>query len=90
MVRASSWLAMMASRMSLPIRWLVKPTIFSLFCGGETIEESLSVIKKLAENGVDTVLDYAAENQQSKEQIKAVMEEIRRTMDLAVENINVP
>jgi len=90
MVRVSSWLAVVAPRLRIPVRWLVKPTIFSLFCGGETIEESIRVIEKLAENSVDTVLDYAAENQESEEQIQAVMEEIRRTMDLAAENRNVP
>ncbi len=80
LVRLSGKLANLAIYLKFPVRWIVKPTIFSHFCGGETIEESRNVIERLAKFKVKSVLDYAAENQESDDQIESVIYEIRRTM----------
>ena len=90
LVQLSGKLANLAIHLKIPVRWIVKPTIFSHFCGGETIEESRNVIDRLSKFKVESVLDYAAENQESDDQIESVMHEIRRTMDLAKETTSVP
>ena len=83
-------MANLAIYLKLPVGWIVKPTIFSHFCGGETIEESRDVIDRLAKFKVESVLDYAAENQESDDQIESVIYEILKTIDLAKENNAVP
>src|SRR5688572_10892956 len=45
----------------LPVKFLVKPTIFQQFCGGETISECTEAINKLAESHIGTILDYSVE-----------------------------
>ncbi len=90
LVRLSGKLANLAIHLKIPVRWIVKPTIFSHFCGGETIEESRNLIDRLSKFNVESVLDYAAEIQESDDQTESVIHEIRRTMDLARETTSVP
>ena len=45
----------------LPIKGIVKNTLFAQFCGGENIEECSQVSGRLAEYGVGTILDYSVE-----------------------------
>src|SRR4051812_24105717 len=47
-----------AVNIGLPIKGLIKATIFKQFCGGETIEECNATIKNLASGNVGTILDY--------------------------------
>jgi proline dehydrogenase len=83
-------LANLGIKMNLPLGWLVRPTVFSHFCGGETLGESCSVIGHLAKFRVKTVLDYAAENQSSDKNVERVMRQTLKTIDFASNNPNVP
>ncbi len=89
-VKIAGILANLGIRFNLPVKWLVKPTIFDHFCGGERLEESRELINFMAKFNVRCVLDYAAENQKSEDEIQAVINEIIRTMDFAVNNPSVP
>ena len=61
---AGSWLTKVALGLHLPIKGVVKATIFRQFCGGETIEESLGTAARLAKSGVGTILDHSVEGQE--------------------------
>lgn len=57
------------------IRWkvpfvksLVRNTIFSQFVGGESLQETIPVVDKLAAYGVHTILDYGVEGKENSEQ----------------------
>ncbi|MFO7922840.1 MAG: proline dehydrogenase family protein [Bacteroidales bacterium] len=89
-VKISGIFATIGIRFKVPVRWLVKPTIFSHFCGGETLDECKTVVEHLARFKVHSILDYAAEDQDSEEEIKSVMDEIIRTMDFATSQSYVP
>jgi proline dehydrogenase len=90
LVEIAGVLANLGIKLNLPLGWLVRPTVFSHFCGGETLDESRSVIEHLAKFKVNTVLDYAAENQSSDENVQRVMHETLKTIDFASKNPNVP
>lgn len=90
LVRVAGIIASLVIRMKLPHGWLIRPTVFSHFCGGETLEESGGVINHLAEFRVRSVTDYAAENKNSDDEIEAVMKEVLRTIDFAAGNPFVP
>jgi proline dehydrogenase len=84
------WISAMATglvkfafRLNLPIKGAVRATAFSHFCGGETIEETESVMDKLWKFRVGTILDYSVEGEKSEKGFDATTEEILRTLDEA-------
>lgn len=83
LVRIGPHLASVALKLRLPVRSLIKKTIFGQFCGGETIEECRVRIQELANNGIGAILDYACEGVHSEEDFDHVVEETKRTIDLA-------
>lgn len=67
-------------KLGLPIKGLMKQTMFGHFCGGETIQESIVACKKLAEFGVETLLDLSVEGKGDEESFERTTEEIYQTM----------
>lgn len=80
----------LAFRLRLPIKGLVKKTIFAEFCGGETIEECEPTILKLGESNIGTILDYSVEGKSSEQVFESTKAEIYRTITRAKEDENVP
>lgn len=56
-----------ALSIKLPIQPLIKKTIFKQFCGGETQEETLPLIKLMYTKNVHSVLDYSVEGKETEE-----------------------
>lgn len=61
MVSMGSWLTKISLKFHLPVKGLIKRTIFQQFCGGETREECIPVMERMIESRVHTVFDYASE-----------------------------
>ncbi len=59
----NSFISFMAS-VGFPVNWIVKPTVYKQFVGGETISECVPVVKKLAGKGVRSILDYSVEGKE--------------------------
>jgi proline dehydrogenase len=74
----------------LPIKGLVKKTIFKQFCGGETIEECVAAINYLKNNGVGAILDYSVEGKYEIEDFDRTAQEIIKTIEAASKNPNIP
>ena len=74
----------------LPIKYLIKKTIFKQFCGGEAIEECEDTIKKLALGRVGTILDYSIEGEQEEEVFDATCKEILKTIQKATSDNRIP
>ena len=49
----------------LPVRNIVKKTIFRQFCGGENIKDCNDKINHLSEFGIGTILDYSVEGKEN-------------------------
>lgn len=49
----------------LPLKFMIKNTVFKIFCAGETIEEAFSLIKLLDKYHVRSVLDYVSEGEKT-------------------------
>jgi proline dehydrogenase len=79
-----------AMKMGLPIKSLIKATIFNHFCGGETIEECDTTIKKLYKGGVGTILDYSVEGEEEEHIFDATRDEIIKTIKRAAGDKAVP
>ncbi len=67
----------------LPIKSIIKATIFNHFCGGETIEESTKTITDLSKAGVGTILDYSVEGEDEEKVFDTTAHEIIKTIDKA-------
>lgn len=79
-----------AMKIGLPIKSLIKATIFKHFCGGETIEECDTTIKKLYKGGVGTILDYSVEGEEEEHIFDATCDEIIKTIKRAAGDKAVP
>jgi proline dehydrogenase len=76
--------------LGLPIKGLIRATIFKQFCGGETIEECTSTITTMWQSRVGTILDYSVEGKVSAEDFEATTNEIIATITKATGNEAIP
>ncbi len=74
-----------AMAIKLPIKRIIKRTIFKQFCGGETITECTSTIYKLEKAGVGTILDYSIEGEEEEKVFDHTAKEVIDTIKKAVE-----
>ncbi|WP_183560511.1 proline dehydrogenase family protein [Mucilaginibacter sp. SP1R1] len=79
-----------AIKIGLPIKSLIKATIFKHFCGGETIAECNNTIKNLHSGGVGTILDYSIEGEDDEVVFDNTRDEIIRTIVRAATDKAVP
>ncbi|WP_162426810.1 proline dehydrogenase family protein [Pontibacter pudoricolor] len=73
----------MALKLGLPVKGLIRKTIYKHFCGGETVHEAQTIVARLAAAKVHTVLDYAAEAQTDEAGFDMVRDEILGNIALA-------
>ena len=74
----------------LPIKGLVKSTVFKQFCGGETEQACLPVINRMAEKGIYSILDYSVEGKESEADFNAAMKKKLELVSFAKEKEQIP
>ena len=80
-----------AIKAGLPVKGIIRATIFEQFVGGETLEETAPVAKKLSGYNVRVILDYGVEGGESGEAaFDRAMEEFIRVIDYAATQPNIP
>src|SRR5438045_5616255 len=84
--RITPWLI----RRGLPVKGLIRRTIFEQFVGGESLEETAKVAKKLGEYGVQVILDYGVEGGHSEQEFDHATDEFIRVIEYAATQPNVP
>lgn len=72
--------------MGLPIKGIVKHTLFKQFCGGETIEECEATIQQLAKFNIGTILDYSVEGVKNEKWFDSTTQETIETIEKAAKN----
>lgn len=90
MVKFGKWATNIALKLRLPIKGIIKRTIFRQFCGGESIKESSKASLELAERNVRTILDYSVEGKTAEADFDATVAEIVRTVEAGKDNANIP
>ncbi len=73
----------LAFKVKAPVKGIVKSTLFSQFCGGESIETCDQTIQMLGRYGVKSILDFAVEGNSPGHDMDETTEEILRTVDHA-------
>ncbi len=80
-----------AFKVQLPIRGIIKKTIYKQFCGGENINECNHVINELYGGyHVGTILDYSAEGEAIEASFEYCKNEVLKTIALAKGNRRIP
>jgi proline dehydrogenase len=90
LVAAGPPLVTLALKMRLPVKGLLKSTIFSHFCGGETLESCSDTMKRLANAKVRSILDYGIEGEKTEAGFDAAEQELLRSVAFTARNSNVP
>ncbi len=90
LVKLLSRLAVFSIKAGLPVSAPIKATIFRQFCGGESIEESVPVVKKLGSRKVGSILDYSVEGKEREEDFERTKDEVIKIIHLAKNNPAIP
>ncbi len=91
LVKIGTRLAPWSIRVGLPVKGMIRKTIFAQFVGGETLEETAIVAKMLGEYNVQVILDYGVEGGDDGEQgFDHATEEFIRVINYAATQPNTP
>lgn len=74
----------------LPVHGIIRQTIFKQFVGGETLEQTAVVAKRLGEYGVQVILDYGVEAKEGEENFDHARDEFIRAIEYAATQPNIP
>ena len=90
LVKIGTRLTPWAIKVGLPIKGLIRNTIFKQFVGGETLEETAKVADKLEEFGVQVILDYGVEGKEGEDNFDHATNEFIRVIRYAATQHNMP
>lgn len=88
-VKFGKWASNIAIKIHFPLAWIVKPTLYKQFVGGETLEECKKIVTHLSQSNVKSTMDFSAEGEQTPAGILATFEETLRSVDNAKGNPNI-
>ncbi len=89
-VQAGTCMLNMVRSVHGPYSWLVKPTVYSHFTGGETIEAARKTIEEMGRCGVKSILDFSIEGGETAAEFQTALEETLRTVENAKDNEYIP
>ena len=79
-----------ALKLHLPIKSIIKITVYKQFCGGETIEKSQVTIDKLWESKIGTILDFSAERKESIADFDRALKQTLASIEKAAISNSIP
>lgn len=89
LVKTFKFLTVAALKLKIPVAWIVKPTLYRQFVGGETLEKCTKSIAQLAKFNIKSVPDYSAEGGASQSQVERSFNETIKSIDYAKSNYHV-
>lgn len=90
LVKAGKTLINGMQKVGISSAWLVKPTVYKHFVGGETLSACKPVVDSLSRYGVKSILDYSVEAIQTEKAIEVVLKETLNAIRNAAANPNIP
>jgi proline dehydrogenase len=90
LVKLGTALTPIVMKLGLPVKRLIRKTIFDQFVGGESLEETAGVVNKLEQFGVNVILDYGVEGKEGEENFEHSCEEFIRVVRYAAGQPNIP
>ncbi|MCB0698773.1 MAG: proline dehydrogenase family protein [Chitinophagales bacterium] len=74
----------------LPIKGIVKKTIFKQFCGGETMEDAAATADMIGKYNVKVILDYGVEGMEGESAFDSAVPEFVKAIKYASTQPNIP
>ena len=90
LVKLGLWLTPVALRLGLPVKGLIRKTIFKQFVGGKDLQETLAVAEKLGQFNVKVILDYGVEGKEGEENFDKAAREFIKVILHAATQQNIP
>ncbi len=90
LVNSGKAITKLSFRMGLPVRGVIKATVYEHFVGGESIEECNPAIMRLLENKVNTILDYSVEGKESEADFDRTMNTTIKTIEVSKTHVGIP
>ncbi len=89
LVNIGSKLTLLSLKLHLPVKPVLKNTVYKHFCGGETLEEVKQVVGKLEEFGINVILNFGVEGKHSEEEFDKTAKSLHKTLEYAIHNKNI-
>ncbi len=90
LVKLGTKLTPWAIKAGLPVKGIIRNTIFTQFVGGETLEETTQVAETLEKYHVQVILDYGVEGKEGEKNFDLAADEFIRVINYAGKEPNVP
>ena len=90
LVRIGTAATNFALKAHLPVEGLIRSTVFDHFCGGVNEEDCLTVIDRMFEKGVSSVLDYSVEGKETEAEFDRAFKMTLKIIDFAKEKKSMP
>ncbi|MEO5790200.1 proline dehydrogenase family protein [Gelidibacter sp.] len=90
LVRIGTAATNFALKAHLPVKGLIRSTVFDHFCGGVNEEDCLPVIDRMYAKGVCSVLDFSVEGKETESHFDAAMEKTMKIINFADERKSMP
>lgn len=90
LVKIGTSLTPLIMKLGLPVKGLIRNTIFEQFVGGESLDETAAVVDKLEKFNVNVILDYGVEGKEGEASFDHSCEEFIRVVKYASSQPNIP
>ncbi len=90
LVRIGTAATNFALKAHLPVKGLIRATVFDHFCGGINEEDCLPVIDRMYAKGVSSVLDFSVEGKETESHFDAAMEKTMKIINFSDERKSMP
>jgi proline dehydrogenase len=90
LVKLGTRLAPWSLKVGLPVKGMIRKTIFEHFVGGETLEETIPAARHMAKYNVQAILDYGVEGKEGEVNYDHARDEFIRVINFAATQPNVP
>ena len=90
LVKLGLWITPWTLKVGLPVKGLIRKTIFSQFVGGETLQETSGVAEKLGQFHVHVILDYGVEGKEGEENFDKARDQFIKVIQYAATQTNIP
>ncbi len=74
----------------LPVKGIIKYTLFDQFCGGETMEEAAKTANILGQYNVGVIMDYGVEGKEDEAEFDKAVPEFIKAIKYAASQKNIP
>lgn len=82
--------ANLALKMHLPVKGIIRNTIYKQFCGGESLERTIPVLEDLHRYGVNAILDYGVEGKEEEAEFERTIRQLTATVAFTGQQANTP